>query len=161
MKQKVKLSKYSIIVTAITLLTLIGVMIYLMYIGQEVAGMVIAGVIILCSGGAAFYMPESVHVTETDLIIAFQLRRKIIPLSSIESAELFSPSLTKTVRICGSGGFYGYWGWFYNRSVGRFFVYSTTLSEGVLIRLTSGRRCLIGSPNPSALLSALTHSPHN
>lgn len=155
MKQKVKLSKTSKVITAITLLLLIGVIIYFIDEGQTAAAMTICGVTVLCCAGAAFYMPESVWVTKTDLIIKFPLRIKTIPLSSIESAELFTPSKS-TLRICGSGGFYGYWGWFYNRSTGRFFAYSGNFSEGILIRLTSGRQYLIGCDAPSALLSDLT-----
>lgn len=154
MKLKVKLSKSSKVITAVTILLLIGVMIYFIYDGNMAAAMIICGVTVLCCAAAACYMPESVRVTKTDLIITFPVRTKTIPLSSIESVELFIPTKS-TVRVCGSGGFYGYWGWFYNRSTGKFFAYSGTFSEGLLVRLTSGRQYLIGSVDPSALLSEL------
>ncbi|MDE7111401.1 MAG: PH domain-containing protein [Muribaculaceae bacterium] len=155
MIQKCMLSSRSLILTIIMLLLLIGLMVFLMMNGQVLAGEIIAATIVALSVAAMFYMPMKVEVTPRDLIIYCSARVKVIPLETIESARLFNAMSTPTMRLCGSGGLYGYWGWFRNRSVGTFFAYCSNLSDGILIRLNSGRQYLISPADAPAFLSAL------
>ncbi len=56
-------------------------------------------------------------------------------------------------RICGSGGFFGYWGWFKEPSIGKYFAYYGKASDCFLVELKDGKKYLIGCSNPSEVVS--------
>ncbi|HPC95518.1 MAG TPA: PH domain-containing protein [Sedimentisphaerales bacterium] len=53
-----------------------------------------------------------------------------------------------SIRVLGSGGFFGHFGWFYSRPLGWFRCYVTDRRELVVIRLHDGRK-LVLSPHPA------------
>ncbi|MBE6224813.1 MAG: hypothetical protein E7122_06270 [Bacteroidales bacterium] len=62
------------------------------------------------------------------------LKIKTIPMANVKSVRL-SPPTMGAIRICGSGGFFGYWGWFKERDLGKYFAYYGRLSEFLLFLL--------------------------
>ena len=58
-----------------------------------------------------FYMPLSISVDDKHLNINRPLRTKSIPLTDIAEAKLCPPTIAAR-RICGSGGRFGWYGWF-------------------------------------------------
>lgn len=55
-------------------------------------------------------------------------------------------------RVCGSGGWFGYWGWFHDRELGRYFAYYGKSSDCFLVRLRNGRSYVIGCQNPQTII---------
>ena len=52
------------------------------------------------------------------------------------------------IRILGSGGFFGHFGWFYSHPLGWFRCYVTNRRDLILVRLHDGRKLLL-SPHPA------------
>ena len=55
-------------------------------------------------------------------------------------------------RVCGSGGWFGYWGWFHDRELGRYFAYYGKSSDCFLVRLRNGRNYVIGCQNSQTIV---------
>lgn len=78
-----------------------------------------------------------------ELNINRPLKIKSIPLSLITSVELYSPTMASR-RICGSGGWFGYYGWFKDPSIGKYFAYYGKASDCFLVTLKDGKKYVLG-----------------
>ncbi|WP_300877569.1 PH domain-containing protein [uncultured Duncaniella sp.] len=58
-------------------------------------------------------------------------------------------------RICGSGGFMGYWGWFSERDLGKYFAYYGKASDCFLVTMKDGRKYMLGCQNPAEMVDAI------
>lgn len=152
MKQKVRLSTYSLVITLISMIVLIAVTVMEMKRGQDAVGYVFAGMLVFISLMALFYSPVSVSVDERDLRINRVLRSTVIPIADIESVKMCAPTMGAR-RVCGSGGWFGYWGWFTEGDTGRYFAYFGRSSDCFLVRLKNGRRYMLGCDNPGAVVA--------
>lgn len=47
-------------------------------------------------------------------------------------------------RICGSGGWFGYYGWFREPTIGKYFAYYGKASDCFLVRLKNGKNYVLG-----------------
>lgn len=156
MKSEVRLSTFSIVITWLILFFLVAVTVYgyrdgmphwLAYIlGFSIILIVVAGFI---------YMPVSISADDKWLRINRILARKRIPLSEIESVSLCQPTMAER-RICGSGGFMGYWGWFSEPSIGRYFAYYGKASDCFCVTLKDGRRYLLGCRYPQQMVDYIS-----
>lgn len=151
MKQSVKFSPYALFLTIISLVILIAVMIILLHNGKVVPAYIFAGVIVFICAMSLFYTPMSVSVTANSLNVNRSLRVKSIPFDEIESIRLWPPTMGER-RVCGSGGWFGYWGWFHDRELGRYFAYYGKSSDCFLVRLRNGRSYVIGCQNPQTIV---------
>ena len=97
-------------------------------------------------------MPLSINVNEKGVSINRPLRVKCIPLSDIVDVKLVSPTMAEK-RICASGGWMGYWGWFSEKDLGKYFAYYGNSSDCFLIKLNNGRQYMLGCNNPTAIVS--------
>jgi len=61
-------------------------------------------------------------------------------------------------RICGSSGLGGYWGWFSERDIGRYFAYYGKASECFIVKLRSGRQYMIGCNDAAKIVGTITRS---
>ena len=142
MKQQVLLSRFSLIITVVSNALLIG----LMFFNNPPAYIQISlGVISL------FYMPMSISADKTAICINRSLRVKTIPMQDVESVKLCPPTMG-AIRICGSGGFFGYWGWFKERDLGKYFAYYGRSSDCFLVQLKDGRKYMLGCKNPHKMV---------
>lgn len=149
MKQPVILSTFSLIITIISNALLVGLMFFNnppAYI-QIILG-IIWGATVLAS---LFYMPMSISADKTALYINRSLRIKTIPLKDVVSVKLCSPTMG-AIRICGSGGFFGFWGWFKERDLGKYFAYYGRSSDCFLVELNDGRKYMLGCKNPQKMV---------
>lgn len=151
MKQSVKFSPYALFLTIISLVILIAVMIILLHNGKVVPAYIFAGVIVFICAMSLFYTPMSVSVTANSLNVNRSLRVKSIPFDEIESIRLCPPTMGER-RVCGSSGWFGYWGWFHDRELGRYFAYYGKSSDCFLVRLRNGRSYVIGCQNPQTIV---------
>lgn len=156
MKLRVNYSTGAFILSVLTLAIMIGAGVYLLKWVNPAAGWTVLGVTVLMCVVSLFYSPLSVEITDNDLLINFTMRTKRIPLEEIASAVRFDPNAGLSVRICGSGGFMGWWGWFNNKKIGRYFAYFSDPSLCILLRLKSHRRYVISCTDPDALIGRLS-----
>jgi len=64
------------------------------------------------------------------------------------------------LRLFGSGGFLGWFGFFYNGSLGRFWAYAGNRDDLVLLTKTDGRKIVLSPHPPDAFLAAIGVSGH-
>ena len=80
-------------------------------------------------------------------------------MNRIQRAEIVSALADKTalngsLRLCGSGGFLGWFGFFWSKRLGVYRAYCTSISRCVIVRLKN--RTIVLSPEPpDQSLSAL------
>lgn len=149
MKQQVLLSTFSLIATVVSNALLAGLMFFNnppVYV--QISLGVIWGMTILAS---LFYMPLSISADKTAIYINRSLRIKAIPLLDVMSVKMSSPTMG-AIRICGSGGFFGYWGWFKERDLGKYFAYYGRSSDCFLVELKDGRKYMLGCKNPQKMV---------
>lgn len=152
MKQQVKLSTYSLVLSAVALIVLLVTL----YNSQsKVYVFVLSAILILWSLATLFYMPLSVSVNDHELCVNRSLWFKKIPLSEIASAEISQPTMGERL-IIGSSGWMGYWGWFSQRDLGRYFAYYGKASDCFFVRLKNGHQYLLGCENPGAIVNYIS-----
>lgn len=152
MKQQVNLSTYSLIVTGVCLAILIGCTFIIPEIWWQIGwGGFISILLIIC----LCYMPISIGANETAIYINRSLKIKTIPISEIASVKLCPPTMG-AIRICGSGGFLGYWGWFRERDLGKYFAYYGKSSDCFLVELTNGSKYMLGCKNAPEMVEYIS-----
>lgn len=143
MKQRVEFSTFCIITTLACLALFVGCTFIIPEIWWQIgwsAFISILLIICLC------YMPMSIGADENAIYINRSLKIKTIALVDVKLVKLCPPTMG-TIRICGSGGFLGYWGWFQERDLGKYFAYYGKSSDCFLITLTDGRKYILGCQN--------------
>ncbi len=106
MKLNVKLSNYSVALSAICVVILLA----LMYQNRhDIVLYMIGAILAIGLALALFYMPVSISVDGRYLMINRLLRVKRILVKDIASVMLRQPTMAEH-RVCGSGGWFGYWG---------------------------------------------------
>lgn len=101
-----------------------------------------------------FYFPVYIEATDTSLIIRRALKSKTIPYSQISSVDRCIPS-AGGLRLCGSGGFMGYWGYFTDIIIGSYFGYYGNRSQCILIKLKTRRQYVISCIDPDKMVCTL------
>lgn len=154
MKQKVKLSTYSILISTVGMAILIGVIILEFKQKHEAAAFFGAtGLAFLCVT-ALIYAPLSISVDDSKLNVNRIIFTKSIPFTDIKSVALCTPTMSER-RIFGSGGWLGYWGKCYEPSIGNYFAYYGKASECFLVKLKDGKQYLLGCENPSTIVESV------
>lgn len=157
MRKKVKLSAWSAIMTLIGLIVLLAAF---CFAKDSLAKYIVVGALVVLCFTALCYMPLSISVKNGELNINRPLKIKSIPLSQITSVELYSPTMTSR-RICGSGGWFGYYGWFKEPSIGKYFAYYGKASDCFLVTLKEGKKYILGCENPQAMVDYINESINN
>lgn len=152
MKKRVEHSTASAILSLATMIFLAGCL----FIMPELWWFISWGsFLIIFLGISLYYCPLSLLLTDN----AIELTRacapiKEIPLAEIKSVRLHTPSIG-AIRICGSGGFLGFWGWFQERNIGKYFAYYGKRSDAFLIELIDGRKYMLGCKNAKEMVDAI------
>ena len=134
-----------------TTVGLIVLFVALYYAKDSIAVYIAAGALIVLCLTALLFMPLSITVKNGELNINRSLRIKTIPLSHIASVELWSPTMAER-RICGSGGWFGYYGWFREPSIGKYFAYYGKASDCFLVTLKDEKKYVLGCENPKDMV---------
>jgi hypothetical protein len=99
------------------------------------------------------FSPRCYKLTSTELIIQRPTRSIAIPYTEIdEISPLKLPE--KGFRLAGSGGLYGYLGFFYFSDLGKVWMYVTNRNMMLLIKCTDNKRYAISPNNPDFLQDA-------
>lgn len=105
-------------------------------------------VLIVC---ALFYGTAYVEATPDKIILGSLLRRKTILMRDVAGVELFQPTMG-AIRIFASGGFMGYWGFFKEGDLGRYYAFYGKSSDCFLVRLKNGDKYVLGCTNPESMV---------
>lgn len=153
MKSNVKLSLFSSIITIAVIISLfIGIFVKWDDTDESLILLVVlVGLLIV----GFYYYPKSIEADEKNLIIHRQFKDKVFPYSSIKSVDRCFPSFGG-LRLCGSGGFLGYWGYFTDIVIGNYFGYYGNRSQCILIKLTDGKQYVISCEKPDEMIYTIS-----
>lgn len=152
MKSTVKFSSYALVLTLIINLILIGCCVYTF---KETVGFwFVFGILVMLLLLGLLFGPVQI-VSDNDYItVKSILRKRRIPVCDIESVELFQPTMG-AIRLCASGGYFGYWGLFREGDVGRYEAYYGKASDCFLIKMKNGSKYVLGCQNPSEMVDKI------
>jgi len=119
----------------------------------------VMGSMVLFMGAIAFFTrglaPRGFALNDIELVIDRALRPLTIPLSSVtEVRGLDNAEMKGTLRTLGASGFYGHYGWFWNRALGKFRLYSGRFGRLVLVR-TDKAVFVLGPEDPESFTADL------
>jgi hypothetical protein len=98
---------------------------------------------------AVLFAPLGFTVDPVGIIVNRMGPNVYIRYEEIAAIERIEPrQIGFGIRVFGSGGFFGHFGWFYSRPLGWFRCYVTDRRDLVLIRLHDGGK-LVLSPHPA------------
>jgi hypothetical protein len=150
MKQKVKFSTYSLIITAVVLiLCVVGIFSLLGNVDKLTLFCIIMGVTIIAG---LYFCPKSIQANESSVTLHRLLSSpKVFNYDSIQSVDTCYPS-AGGLRLCASGGFFGYWGYFSDIMIGAYFGYYGSRSNCFLIKMKDGKQYVLGCDNAVAMV---------
>ncbi|MDE5694262.1 MAG: PH domain-containing protein [Duncaniella sp.] len=149
MKSKVHFSTYCIIITILVLAALTtGILTHSHYITATAITLAVVA-------AGLYYCPVSVSVNTSELIIHRLLSGdKKFSLADIVEVDTCYPSIAG-IRLCGSGGFFGYWGYFSDITIGQYFGYYADRSQCFYIKLKNKRQYVISCENHIEMVKAI------
>lgn len=152
MKSKVTLSAYCKVITFTLIILLIIGIVSCSDNESKLWALVVVSIALISF--SLFYFPTSIETTNSSLIIRRFLKSKIIPYSFISSADTCIPS-AGGLRLCGSGGFLGYWGYFNDIIIGTYFGYYGNRNQCILIKLNNGKQYVVSCEEPIQMISSI------
>lgn len=149
MKSKVQLSIYAYILTLIVNIVLIVCCVAMF---NETPGfwLVLSILLVLLFFGL-LYGPTQIVADPEYVTVKSYLRRQKILVRNIESVELFQPTMG-AIRLCASGGYFGYWGLFREGDIGRYVGFYGKSSDCFLIKMKNGDKYVIGCHKPNEMV---------
>lgn len=148
MKSRVYLSTSSSILTILVIgLLLLGCV--ATYGSDKFVLMLAATLVLLVFG--MFYAPLSISANDKEVEVHSPFKIHSIPMRRIVSCELFRPTMG-ALRVCGSGGFLGYWGIFREGDIGRYMAYYGKGSACFIIHLDNGDKYVLGCNKPGEMV---------
>lgn len=149
MKQRVRLSTFSITLSGIVMIILLCA---LYFSNSYVSISIISAILIVCCSLTLYYMPLSVSVCDGELRVNRTIRTTRISLKEIVSIERLQPTMLGR-RIFGSDGWFGYWGWYRDKTLGKYIAYYGNETDCFSVRLNNGNRYVLGCDNPDAIVN--------
>lgn len=157
MKRKVSLSTYSIIISILGIAIFVGLMIVNLNHGIDWLAYALAASLVLICSLSLFFTPLSISVEDGCLNINTALRVKSIPLSEIKDVSICPPTVAEK-RIFASGGWFGYWGWFSEPSIGKYMAYYGKASDCFLVRLKNDKLYMLSCNDPLGMMEYINES---
>ena len=106
---------------------------------QVIAHSVLIAFYVAVVAGCYLYAPGSYETTSDRLMISRPVRTIIIDRKDIIEARALDPKeLTGLVRTFGVGGLFGYYGRYYNSTIGAMVFFTTQRKNRILIRTRQG-----------------------
>lgn len=105
-------------------------------------------IVLVCEGLA----PQRLEIGAKTLVILRRYKSITIHADEVLSVDrLPKNALRGAVRTCGVGGFFGYYGHYYQGSIGAFHLYATSFDNLFLIRLANGKKVVISCSEPDKM----------
>lgn len=97
--------------------------------------------------------PRGFALNDIELVIDRPMNPIKIPLTSVTQVRRLEDTETKmALRLMGASGFYGHYGWFWNKRLGKFRLYAGRFNDLVLVR--SGTTLFILGPEDTEAFTA-------
>lgn len=150
MTQRVDLSKFSFITTILCSILIVGCIFTIPELWWKC---IWAGFIVILLISSLYFCPLSITATDDAIVVNRALSFvKYLPLSEVSSVKRYKPS-AGTVRVCGSGGFLGFWGLFSEpNGIGKHYAYYGKSSECFLVEMNNGKKYLLGCRNTDEMV---------
>lgn len=154
------ITHYSTFAMAFTLL-FNGLMVFgcCIFLPEKPIFFTILGIMLLMNLLGFCYAPYAIAADSEAITMVSLLRKRRIALRDVESVELRQPA-AGCVRICASGGYYGFWGLFSERGLGRYRGFYGKASDCFLVRLKNGDKYMLGCGKPAQMVEYIqSHIP--
>lgn len=148
MKSRVYQSTFSFILTLLVIALLLAGC-FATYGSDKFILLLVITVVLLAF--SMFYAPLSVSANEKEVSVHSPFKIHSIPMRRIVKCERFHPTMG-AIRVCGAGGFMGYWGIFREGDVGRYMAYYGKSSDCFIIHLDNGDKYVLGCKDPDAMV---------
>jgi hypothetical protein len=154
------LNKFSTIVVIVLLVVIGGSTMYISYASTMPveAQVAFCGTTILVVAALAIsygYSPKSYSLTNDSLVINRPFKPAVYSLADITEVQQLEKSIwTGSIRLFGAGGFFGYYGNFWNRKIGSYTAYGTRIDNKILITLKGNKKILL-TPDSLEMLEEL------
>jgi hypothetical protein len=104
------------------------------------------------------FAPLGYTVDNAGIMVNRMGRNICVPYAEIADIRLVDRrDVSFAIRVCGCGGFFGFYGRFWSKRLGKFHAYVTDTRQLVLITCTDGRKILL-SPFPADVFTELVRS---
>lgn len=154
MKQKIKFSYYSLIMTTVVLiLSVVGAFSLSGDTGELILFCIVIGSAIIAG---VYFCPTSVEANNSGIILHRLLSKpRTFAYDVIQSVDTCHPS-AGGLRLCGSGGFFGYWGYFNDIMIGSYFGYYGNHNNCFLVKMKDGKQYVLGCGKAGAMVDYIT-----
>lgn len=146
MESKVKLSTYSLIITSLVVVLVLTAVMLLIIHSRHIISILFCLFLLVGLLWALLKAPVLIKVDKDNIEICNNMDSSLIPISKIRSIELFQPTMG-ALNVCASGGFMGYYGYFKEGDVGKYYAYYGKASDCFLIRMKNGDKYVLGCEN--------------
>ncbi len=99
-----------------------------------VARVSLIGVVLVVLLGSAALMVRGYTLTQDEVVVRRMGWATRLPLATLQSVEGKADAMQGSLRLFGIGGLFSYWGWYWNRRLGRYFAFATDTSRCVILR---------------------------
>ncbi len=153
MKQKIKYSTYSILVTiAILLLFIIGVFALLGNTEKLTLFCIIIGGVTITG---LYFCPKYIEAKDSGIVLHRLLSSpKIYRYDNIQTVEPCYPSFGG-LRLCACGGYFGYWGYFHDFVIGSYIGYYGSRNNCILVKMKDGKQYVLGCEDATPFVDYL------
>lgn len=115
-------------------------------------GIITASLLLIVLFFCAYWAPNYVEVTKRTIRLHKLVGIKAIPLNEIKTIDIYRGG-SMDVRVCGSGGFLGFTGLFYNNEIGNYYSYIGCYRQAFLIQLKNNKKYLLSCENREQLVA--------
>lgn len=155
MKSKVKLSKFSAIITFAVIL--LFVFAFIASYEERDKEIVLAIIFVVMMGVSLYFYPKSLETNDEGLILHCGISDKKFRFSDISKVERCYPS-PGGLRLCGSGGFLGYWGYFTDIVIGNYFGYYGDRNQCFLLKLKDGKQYVLSCEHSDEMVNVIDNN---
>ena len=123
-----------------------GMFFYIALFGQApMWGLIAIGTLFLLLSASGLRTPHYTYIDEELIIVKYYLGRKV--LADVASVRrITKDDLVGSFRLMGNNGFFGYTGWYYKKTIGRYYLAAVNWKELALVTLAGGKQYVINYP---------------
>lgn len=111
-------------------------------------------IVLLITLIAYWHIPLEISVSNTFFRVNFPLRKRIFPIKELKSANVYHAT-NDFVCKAGIRRYFGWWGKYYDRSLGILYVYASNLRQLVLVEMQDGRKYVISCSDASIMADSI------
>lgn len=145
MKARLKPDLFVIIISAVVMLITVCLL-YQIVFSFSVTLLIVNIVMVFITVWFLMLMPLYVEKNEKSIILKQLCFKKVFNLEEVEVINLSKKDMSGTVRLFGSGGFFGYIGWHSNRRLGKFYMIANSQKNLILIKTKGKKKYVINFP---------------